>query len=198
LLGINQIKIIFLGFETSSSTMSLCLFELSRNPEVKKKVHEEIDSVLAAHDGEISYDSINDMKYLDCCVDEALRLYPILPMLFRTITKDYKIPNSDTIVEKGTPVYWSIMGIQRDPNIFENPMEFRPERFLNSSNGSGTAKGLFYMPFGDGPRKRFFRCYIKIVFLFMINFQEIASEQGWESFKRNWDCCLFFENSIAN
>ena len=95
------------------------------------------------------------MKYLECCIDEALRLYPILPMLFRTITKDYRFPNSNVTFEKGTAIFIPILGIQRDPTIYENPLEFRPERFINSSNGSGNSKGLFYMPFGDGPRKLF-------------------------------------------
>lgn len=57
------------GFETSSATLSFCLFEIARNPDVQQKVHEEIDRVLAQHDGELTYDSLSDLKYLECCID---------------------------------------------------------------------------------------------------------------------------------
>lgn len=46
-----------------------------------------------------------------------------------------------------------VLGIHRNPEIYDNPMEFRPERFVNSSNGATSeTKGCFYLPFGDGPR----------------------------------------------
>lgn len=46
-----------------------------------------------------------------------------------------------------------VLGFHRDPEIYDNPMEFRPERFLNSAHGGNEdVKGLFYLPFGDGPR----------------------------------------------
>lgn len=57
------------GFETSSTTLSFCLYELAKAPEIQKRVHEEIDEVLAQHNGKITYDSISDMKYLEACID---------------------------------------------------------------------------------------------------------------------------------
>jgi cytochrome P450 family 6 len=142
------------GFETSSSTMSFCMYELARNKDVQRKVQEEIDRVMKSAGPEgLTYDLLAEMKYLDCCVDETLRKYPIIPVLFRLNTKDYKIPGSDVIVEKGTPVFIPIIGMQRDPEIYENPMQFKPERFLNSSTGNAKiSAGIVYAPFGDGPR----------------------------------------------
>lgn len=61
------------GFETSSSTLSFCMFELAKDQEIQHRVHQEIDSVLELHDGKITYDSISDMKYLDACVDGKLK-----------------------------------------------------------------------------------------------------------------------------
>lgn len=57
------------GYESSSTTMSFCMYELARNPEVQQKVYEDITNVLEKHDGQISYDSIGEMKYLDKCID---------------------------------------------------------------------------------------------------------------------------------
>jgi cytochrome P450 family 6 len=141
------------GFETASSTLSFCLFELARNPEIQKKVQQEVDRVFKAHSiDEITYEMLSDLKYLENCVDETLRKYPVVPILFRAATRDYKVAESDLIIPKGTPVMIPILGIHRDPEIFENPMEFKPERFENSPNGNGNSEGVFYAPFGEGPR----------------------------------------------
>jgi cytochrome P450 len=57
------------------------------------------------------------------------------------------------IIEKDTPVSIPLMAIQRDSEIYENPMQFKPERFLNSPTGnSNISAGIVYAPFGDGPR----------------------------------------------
>lgn len=134
--------------------MSFCLFELSRNKEAQRKAQEEIDRVLKSAGPEgITHDLLHEMKYVECCIDETLRKYPIAPVLFRTNVRDCKLPGSDAVIEKGTPVLIPLMGIQRDPDIFDNPMKFRPERFLNCPDGNPKVKtGIVYAPFGDGPR----------------------------------------------
>jgi len=141
------------GFETSSSTMNFCLYELSKNPDKQKKVHEELDNLLKSGDvNDLTYDVLSSMKYLDCCVDETLRKYPIVPILNREAARDHTFAGTNMTIEKGTPIILPVLGLQRDPEIYDNPMEFRPERFLDSTNGNGKGKGLFYLPFGDGPR----------------------------------------------
>lgn len=57
------------GFETSSSTMSFTLYELAKNAELQRRVQREIDSVLARHDGKLTYESLLEMKYLEMCID---------------------------------------------------------------------------------------------------------------------------------
>jgi cytochrome P450 family 6 len=133
--------------------LSYCLFEIARRPEIQRKIQDEIDRALkASGSDDFTYENLHEMKYLECCIDEALRLYPPVPFHLRTATKDYKIADSNLTIPKGTAVYIPVLGFQRDPEIYENPMEFRPERFLESPNGGGKSKGIFYSPFGDGPR----------------------------------------------
>lgn len=57
------------GFETSSTTMSYCLYELARNPGCQQNAQQEIDKILEKYDGQITYDSVSEMTYLDHCVD---------------------------------------------------------------------------------------------------------------------------------
>lgn len=60
------------GFETSSSTQTFALYELSKNPECQVRLRKEIDEVLAKHDNKITYDAVMDMKYLDKVIDGKL------------------------------------------------------------------------------------------------------------------------------
>lgn len=53
------------GFETSSGSLSFILYELAEHPNIQKQLQEEIDRVLASHDGEITYDSLQEMRFMD-------------------------------------------------------------------------------------------------------------------------------------
>lgn len=56
------------GFESSSSTMSFCMFELAKHPEIQQRVYDEIVDVIHKHGG-LTYDAVSDMKYLGQCLD---------------------------------------------------------------------------------------------------------------------------------
>lgn len=133
--------------------MAFCLFELARNPEVLLKVQYEIDEAFKnSGSQEVTFDLLEKLSYVDCVINETLRMYPIGPILIRKCVKDYKVPDSDIVIAKGTSIFIPVLGFQRDPKIYENPLKFKPDRFLNSPNGGGTSPGSFYLPFGDGPR----------------------------------------------
>lgn len=57
------------GFETTSSTLTFCLFEIVKNPAIQQRVHDEIDQVMKKYDGNVSYESISEMKYLSACLE---------------------------------------------------------------------------------------------------------------------------------
>lgn len=64
-----QVSLFYLaGFDTTSSTISYTLFELSRKPDLQKRLHDEIDEVMAKHNNAITHESINDMPFLELCV----------------------------------------------------------------------------------------------------------------------------------
>ncbi|KAK5638813.1 hypothetical protein RI129_013108 [Pyrocoelia pectoralis] len=146
-----QSYIFFLGgFETSSTTMGFCLYELARNQDMQDKVRSEVNLVLEVHNGALSYDAIKDMKYMKQVIDETLRKYPPLPFLNRVCLTDYKIPGSNLMLEKGTPIIIPVYGLQHDPAYFPEPDKFDPERF--SEENKTKIKPFSYMPFGEGPR----------------------------------------------
>jgi cytochrome P450 family 6 len=132
------------------------LYELAKNPDVQRKLQEEIDEVLLTdlNTHELNYEKITSMKYLAACVRETLRKYPPIPLLFREASNDYQISGSKTVIEKGTSIVIPVHAIQNDPDYYPDPDEFIPERFLD---GKSNENGVPYLSFGDGPRKCFGR-----------------------------------------
>lgn len=138
------------GFETSATTMSFCLYELALNPDIQDRLRNEIDTVLKKHGGSVTYEGIQEMKYLDKIISETLRKYPPLPILNRECTKSYEIPGTNVILEKGIQVVIPIMGMHYDPQYFPEPEKFDPERF--SEEAKSKRHHYVYLPFGEGPR----------------------------------------------
>ncbi|CAK1544731.1 unnamed protein product [Leptosia nina] len=90
---IAQLFIYFVaGFETASTTMSYAMHELAFHPEIQQEVQKEIDTVLAKHKNEFSYEAITEMHLLESVIKESLRLFPPAGVTHRMCTKDYIIP----------------------------------------------------------------------------------------------------------
>ncbi|CAH1104820.1 unnamed protein product [Psylliodes chrysocephalus] len=138
----------FAGFETTSSTISYTLHELCLNKTIQNKVRQEILANMKENDG-LTYEGVMGMKYLDMCVKETLRKYPVLPFLDRKCLNEYKLPGTDLVLEKGTSIYIPLFGLHYDEKYFPEPDKYDPERFANPKCNS---EGLVYMPFGEGPR----------------------------------------------
>lgn len=126
--------------------MTFCLHELSLNEDIQEKARNNIREVLARHDGKITYESLNEMTYLEQCINESLRKFPPGASLIRTVTKDYQVPDSKIILKKGTTMLASIYGIHHDPSLYPNPEEFDPERF--SPENIAARHHMAFIPFG--------------------------------------------------
>nr|WCC58057.1 cytochrome P450 [Pharsalia antennata] len=137
------------GFETTSSAISYTLYEICLQPKIQTKLRKEIISSIKKHDG-ITNEGLKEMKYMDMCIFETLRKYPVLPFLDRRCNENYKIPGTGLTIEKGMPVYIPLMALHYDEKYFPEPEKYDPERF--SENNTHNTNGLYYMPFGEGPR----------------------------------------------
>ncbi|KAL0868658.1 hypothetical protein ABMA27_008111 [Loxostege sticticalis] len=138
------------GFETSSSTTSTTLHHLAFNPEEQTKVQKEIDEVLARHNNKLSYDAVKEMQYLECAFKEGLRIFPALGHLMRACTKKYTFEDIGLTIDPGVRVMVPVKALHMDPAYWEQPWEFRPERFL-PDNFTAKQKAAFF-PFGEGQR----------------------------------------------
>ncbi|CAH2098688.1 unnamed protein product [Euphydryas editha] len=138
------------GFETSSSATSITLHELAYNPEVQSKVHQEIDRVLAKYDNKLSYDAIKEMTYLEWTFKEGMRIFPSLGYLMRECARKYTFEEINLTIDEGVRIFIPLQAMHNDPKYFDNPNEFRPERF-DPANFDANNKYV-YLPFGVGPR----------------------------------------------
>ncbi|XP_052751866.1 cytochrome P450 6B6-like [Galleria mellonella] len=138
------------GFETSSSATSFTLHELAYNPDIQTKIQEEIDQVLLKYDNKLCYDAVTEMSLLDMSFKEAMRIFPSLGILNRVCAKRYTIPELNVTIDPGVKIIIPIQAIQNDEKYFDNPTEFRPERFTPEAVKS--RHHYTYLPFGEGPR----------------------------------------------
>ncbi|KRT80270.1 cytochrome P450 [Oryctes borbonicus] len=138
------------GFETSSTLMSFALFELSQNEDVQDRLRNEIRKTLERNNGELTYEAIWEMNYLDMVINETLRKYPPLPILTRQCTKDYRVPDSNIIIHKEDAVFIPIKGIHYDPEYYPDPHKFDPTRFTEENKSK--RHPFTFLPFGEGPR----------------------------------------------
>ncbi|XP_070046469.1 cytochrome P450 76A2-like [Nicotiana tomentosiformis] len=132
--------------ETTSSSSEWALTELLHNPEVMTKVKAELSEVVGNRKLEES--DIDKLHYMQAVIKGTLRLHPPIPFLLpRRAVQDTRFMGYD--IPEDTQVFVNVWAIGRDPEFWEDPLAFRPERFLCSKIDF---KGQCYefIPFGAG------------------------------------------------
>uniref|UniRef100_T1HRR9 Uncharacterized protein n=1 Tax=Rhodnius prolixus TaxID=13249 RepID=T1HRR9_RHOPR len=135
------------GFDPLLVTTLWAMYDLALYPEIQEHARIHVQEVLEKHNG-YSYASISDMTYLDQCMQETLRIHPIITFLMRDCTKNYYISEANLEVKKGQKVVIPIGALQMDPKYYPDPEVYNPERFPPNV----TKQNFTYLPFGDGPR----------------------------------------------
>ncbi|XP_055855872.1 cytochrome P450 6a9-like [Episyrphus balteatus] len=175
------------GFETSSSAMSYTIYELARHVDIQDKLRQSIDEAFEKHNGEVTYECLREMQYLDQVFDESIRMHPIVPSLQRVAAADYQVNNDPKYkIEKGSMVFIPVEAIHYDPEIYPNPSKFDPERF--SSEEKSKRDTVAFLPFGEGPRNcvglSFGKMQAKIGLAFLIkNFKFSCCEETPEKLR---------------
>ncbi|KAJ6641325.1 putative cytochrome P450 6g2 [Pseudolycoriella hygida] len=141
------------GYETSSTALSFGMYELAFQPDIQKRLREEIRETLQESKNELTYDNVNGMVYLNMIVQEMMRMYPPVPFLDRKCTesKGYSLkPFEDCVIPNDTPIMIPVFSIQRDPKYWPNPEKFDPERF--SPQNKDHIVPYTFLALGVGPR----------------------------------------------
>ncbi|CAH1399001.1 unnamed protein product [Nezara viridula] len=137
----------FEGHDTTSANLVFSLFLLANHPEEQEKVVEELIEIFGETDRPPTLSDLAKMNYLEMVIKESLRLYPSVPLISRSLTEDLKL-GADVIIPAGYTAVVAPFLVHRSKTHWENPEEFRPERFM-----PGTPRHPFaFIPFSAGPR----------------------------------------------
>nr|GEW82188.1 cytochrome P450 93A3-like [Tanacetum cinerariifolium] len=136
------------GTDTSALTIEWALAELINRPRIRKKAVEEIDQVVGKN-RLLEESDIPNLPYLQAIVKEALRLHPTAPMILRTSTEDCTV--GGYLIPAQTLVFVNVWALGRDPQNWDDPLEFSPERF-EGSQVDVRGQHFHMLPFGSGRR----------------------------------------------
>uniref|UniRef100_A0A2A4J891 unspecific monooxygenase n=1 Tax=Heliothis virescens TaxID=7102 RepID=A0A2A4J891_HELVI len=136
------------GVEPASDGIFSTFVLLSQHPEILQKVHQEIDEHFEKYNGNITYDVVSEMEYVDKVLSEALRMFPPIGYLSRQCIQDTVLPVGNIKVDKGTKLFTPIYHVHHDPKLYPDPEVFDPERFSKERRPNDD----IYMPFGMGNR----------------------------------------------
>lgn len=151
---INSVMFSVAGIGTVGYTLTNLCYELAQNPRIQENVCNEIQETMAQCNGELTYESIDSLKYLENAMMETLRLYPPSGVIDRRCGKPYLIEPINTgekplYIEEGCGIWILHQAMQRDPKYYPDPDKFNPDRFRTVNAMDSKA----FLPFGTGPRK---------------------------------------------
>ena len=175
----DEIRTFFLaGHETTATGLTWTLYLLARHKNIMQNMITEIHNVIGK-DGDVTFENIKELVYVEQVANESMRLYPPIYIFARTPLEDdiidgYRIP-------KGTTVITSQFALHRSPNLWEDPLEFKPERFEEEKIKN--MHKYAYVPFGGGPRtcigKNFALFEMKVILakIFQKHYVEMKEEE---------------------
>ncbi|KAK9178650.1 hypothetical protein WN943_027842 [Citrus x changshan-huyou] len=138
-------------FQVLAITVEWAMSELLQEPEVMRKARNELEQVVAP-DSVVEEFHLAKLPYLEAIVKETLRLHPPAPLL--TSRRPSATSNlSGYTIPKGSTIFINAWAIQRNPEVWENPQDFQPDRFLEDVKiGDFRGNNFNYLPFGSGRR----------------------------------------------
>ncbi|KAG6645597.1 flavonoid 3'-monooxygenase CYP75B137-like [Carya illinoinensis] len=146
------VDIVVAGSDTTTTMSEWVMARLMKHSEIMRKVHEELTEIVGM-DNLVEESHLPKLHYLDAVIKETFRLHPPLPFLVpRTPSKSSIIGGYH--VPQGSRIFINVWAIQRDPKYWDNPLEFKPDRFLNDGYARLDYSGnnFKYFPFGSGRR----------------------------------------------
>lgn len=140
------VTFLFAGHETTATALTYAIWLLAGSPEARTQLDAELDAVLESGKNPRAA-TVSELEFTDAIISEAMRLYPPVYSIYRQPNEDvrlggYRIPEDVTL-------QLATYNIHRDERWWNNPAEFRPDRWLDDE----TARPEYaYFPFGGGPR----------------------------------------------
>ncbi|KAK9670023.1 hypothetical protein RND81_13G171200 [Saponaria officinalis] len=140
------------GYDTTSTALQWIMANLVKYPAIQSNIVEEIKQIMGEETREVEEDELSKLSYLKCVILEGLRRHPpfhsVIP---HSVTQQVKL--SGYTIPKNATINFTIAEMGWDANVWDDPMEFRPERFMSEDGFDITgSRKIMMMPFGAGRR----------------------------------------------
>ena len=172
------VTLLLAGHETTATSVAWALERLVRHPLAGAAGGGDRRSGPAASAGE---------EYMTAVINETLRVRPVVPIVVRVLTQELQV--GSYVLPKGTRVAPSIYLTNRSARVYEEPREFRPERFLGASGGRAISP-FSWIPFGGGIRRcigaSFAQMEMKVMLRTMLSELEPRAPDGWRGRRDEW------------
>ncbi|XP_020278616.1 cytochrome P450 4g15 [Pseudomyrmex gracilis] len=184
--------IMFEGHDTTAAASSFFLCVMGCRPDIQDKVIQELDEIFGDSDRPATFQDTLEMKYLERCIMETLRMYPPVPIIARKINSDLKLASGSYTLPAGATVVVATFKLHRQPYIYPNPEVFNPDNFLPEK----TSNRHYYafIPFSAGPRSCVGRKYamlkLKIILSTVMRNFRIKSDIKQSDFRLQADIIL--------
>jgi sterol 14-demethylase len=180
------ISMMFAGHHTTSTTASWLLIELLRNPDVMARVVAEMDALAEAGGGEITYQDLREVPWLESSIKETLRLHPPLILLLRLVMEPFDVEGFH--VPAGKLVGASPAVSNRLPEAFADADRFDPGRYIEPRQDD-VDNPWNWIPFGAGRHRcvgaAFALMQLKTIFCVLLRDWEIEAAQPLESYRND-------------
>lgn len=189
----NQVDtIMFEGHDTTAAGSSFFLSMMGVHQHIQDKVIQELDDIFGDSDRPATFQDTLEMKYLERCLMETLRMYPPVPIIARSLKQDLKLASSDLIVPAGATITVATFKLHRLESIYPNPDVFDPDNFLPEKQAN--RHYYAFVPFSAGPRSCVGRKYamlkLKIILSTILRNFRVHSDLKEEDFKLQADIIL--------
>lgn len=142
--------IMFEGHDTTAAASSFFLSLMGIHQDIQEKVVQELHEIFGDSDRPATFQDTLEMKYLERCLMETLRLFPPVPIIARELKENLKLSSGKYTVPAGATVVITTYLLHRDKNIYPNPTKFDPDNFLPER--SANRHYYAFVPFSAGPR----------------------------------------------
>ncbi|CAE1163005.1 CYP4B1 [Acanthosepion pharaonis] len=137
----------FEGHDTTACSLSWMMYAMAIYPNEQQNIYNEIQNVLQGRT-EVTWEDLPELRYLTACLKESIRLFTTVPMISRSLTRPFVIDGK--LLPAGMTVSINIYAMHHNPDVWQEPEEFLPSRFL--SDDPNPKNPYMYIPFSAGPR----------------------------------------------
>ncbi|XP_075535440.1 cytochrome P450 4V2-like [Dermacentor variabilis] len=181
----------FAGSDSSSCAISWSLYILGLHADIQRKVQEELDFVFGDRaNTECTQEDLKRLQYMECCIKETLRLFPPFPYIGKILDQDMTLDGCN--LPKGLSCFINLYSLHRNPNEFDRPEEYVPERFMSEENSH--RHPFSYVPFSAGPKnclgQKFVMMEIKVVLAKILSQFTVESTRPLQEVQMTFDIVL--------